>query len=328
MTRTMNPPSRRSAGFTLIELLVVLLILAILTTVAVQSVDGVQEQSSYDATRRIMPEVENAIIGSEGARDYSGGPLVTGFVADMGRLPKAQLLDHDNNALTPPLLQPLELWGNPFATSFAIRDASAANLPAPQAALADNAVKVPCGWRGPYLRLPMGTNVLRDGWGNAFKLLKKNRDWGDLCEPDEEIEMICSLGSDNSVTAVPTDDYREDIYLNLRTDAVGTYPPASASNRSEASFIVTVKKSDGSGPATGTAVELRMFGPNPDTGLVKATSFPAQTSVGDPLEFIIPLSAIGPRVLRAYAAGTPNSAPLQITIHTLTTNIPLIWKGP
>jgi len=317
-------------GFTLVELVVVLFILSLLTFMAVQSVDIIEDQTRYEATPRALADIENAIIGTEHARDESGRPLVTGYIADMGGLPKVRLFDHDNDSLTPPILQPIDLWINPFATGFALRKADALEGGVTTPALEDAEVKVPCGWRGPYLRLPAGSNVLRDGWSNAFQLLKSDRS---ACGNGDDLEIVRSLGSDGTLTGAATGDYRQDLYLNLKTNAFTTppdYPAASASDRTTASFTVTVKKSDGTGPTAGT-IELRLFGPNPANGLVKVEKPAAdQAASGNPLVFVVPSSTIGTRVLRAYSGGTssPGSAPLYVTIHPQTSSITLIWTGP
>ena len=103
----MNKPMRIRAtagGFTLLELVIVLAILAALTTVAVRSLDGVEDQSRYDATRRSLDNIQAAVLGAANERDADGSLLVTGFVADMGRLPYAVGGD--------PTTQLQELWAN------------------------------------------------------------------------------------------------------------------------------------------------------------------------------------------------------------------------
>src|SRR5437763_3727153 len=75
-------------GLTLVELLVVLVILAILTTIAVQSTEKVVEQARYEATQRTLQNIQNAILSPPNQRTPDGSLLITGFVADMGRLPQ------------------------------------------------------------------------------------------------------------------------------------------------------------------------------------------------------------------------------------------------
>ena len=97
-----RPPLRR-AGFTLVEMVVVLLILALLTVAAVQSLSPVADQARYDATSRTLTQLNEAMLGADSLRHYS-------------------------------------------------------------------AIRIPCGWRGPYLRFGIGVADLRDGWSNPFTL--------------------------------------------------------------------------------------------------------------------------------------------------------------
>src|SRR5262245_27810366 len=86
MTRTRCRRTR--TALTLLELVVVLAILAILTAVAVVSLDFQVDQARFDGTQRTLDSVQDAIIGPSNQRAADGSQLVTGFVADMGRLPQ------------------------------------------------------------------------------------------------------------------------------------------------------------------------------------------------------------------------------------------------
>jgi type II secretory pathway pseudopilin PulG len=124
------------------ELVVVLTILAVLTTVAVTTTDSVIDQGRFDATQRTLRNIEDAIVGPAQQTGADGGLAVSGFVADVGRLPLT--LD--------------ELVANP--------NNIAGYGPKPSV---DDAQVVPSfGWRGPYLRLPAGAVLPVDGWGNAI----------------------------------------------------------------------------------------------------------------------------------------------------------------
>src|SRR4051812_35605788 len=94
------PRPRR--GLTLLELLVVLLILAILTMIAVQSTDNLVEPARYDATVRTMQNIQDAMIGPGNQRNPDGTILVTGFVADTGRVPAVidELVNKPDNLAT------------------------------------------------------------------------------------------------------------------------------------------------------------------------------------------------------------------------------------
>ncbi len=154
---------------TLVELLVVLAILALLTTVAVTSSDVVLSQGRHDATTRTLRAIEEAVLGPQSATAQSDEPAA-GFLADLGRLPR--LVDDPKDEG----IGLEELWINRGGmASFGIYPTC------------DGEVAVGCGWRGPYLRLPVGRDNIRDGWGRPFEL---------TVNADEEIVTIRSLGAD------------------------------------------------------------------------------------------------------------------------------------
>jgi prepilin-type N-terminal cleavage/methylation domain-containing protein len=172
----------RRPGLTLLELLIVLVILAIMTTIAVQSTDMLLDQSRYDATRQTLQNIQNAIVGPAGQIQPNGSPQISGFVPDMGRLPNVLADPITGN----PSLR--ELWdGSVFTLA-----QSYANQPVPGGVTLTPTLSItmslPCGWRGPYLRLPGGSNGrLVDGWGNPFDLMTT------LGSP---INAVRSLGAD------------------------------------------------------------------------------------------------------------------------------------
>lgn len=148
------------AGFTLAEMLVVLVILALLAIAAVQSLSPVADQARFDVTTRTLNQLQAAFIGDQGLRQPDGTPLITGFVADVGRLPILQGTASET--------QLLELWDtnpttNALADTFKFGNRHG---PAPY-----DGIYLPCGWRGPYLRFGVGTTAeLFDGWKNSFVL--------------------------------------------------------------------------------------------------------------------------------------------------------------
>ncbi len=115
-------------GLTLVELVVVLLILTVLATVAVQMVEPQVDQARYDATRKTLENIRAAVIGDPDSRAPDGTPLVSGFVADMGRPPLAI-----DELFVQGALPPLDFQSPP----------------------GDPDLKMAAGWNGPYLRLPM-----------------------------------------------------------------------------------------------------------------------------------------------------------------------------
>ena len=121
-------------AFTLVELVVVLAVIAIVAHLLVRELGNYREQRFLDAADKQLDEIRSAVWSI----DSDGVPV--GFLADMGRLPKDLS----------------ELWIKPD-------DAKSYNV----ANIAGKAF-VPSGWRGPYLKLPIGKTELYDPWGNKF----------------------------------------------------------------------------------------------------------------------------------------------------------------
>jgi prepilin-type N-terminal cleavage/methylation domain-containing protein len=172
--RRMNPGSQ--SAFTLIELVVTLLILTMLTTVALRSSSGLQDQARYEQTRERLQMIREAILGDP-RKTVNGQAVVSGFVADMGRLP--------NNIH--------ELLGQGYCnndqtkTTEAACGASWVYLPSYNTfycTVPGNYTSADCttagghwytypgnlgvGWRGPYLQTsqnPNHTDAFTDGWG-------------------------------------------------------------------------------------------------------------------------------------------------------------------
>lgn len=151
-------------GFTLIELVVVLLILALVTHLAVRELGKVQRARLGEAANAQLEAVRAAVWQNR------PGEEPTGFLVDLGRLPQALVRTNEQGRLAGTLR---ELWERPaHLAPFALRPAVASNLvvaAAEKATLSDAAVLVPCGWRGPYLRLPFGRDRLVDAWGNPME---------------------------------------------------------------------------------------------------------------------------------------------------------------
>lgn len=174
------------AGLTLVELVVVMAILVILASIAIRSTEGVLDQSRYEATQSGLRTIEEAILGPIGLRQLDNAPLITGFVADVGRLPVLQGAD--------PRTQLQELWIQGALPTF-----NFCRAPAP-----DDDIRLACGWKGPYLRLGVGEDELFDGWGFPFAL---------TADGINQIQSIRSRGADN-IDGGGT-PYDQDITLSL-----------------------------------------------------------------------------------------------------------------
>lgn len=147
-------------GFTLIELLIVLTILSVLTLVAVQSLGPLAEQAHYETTRTTLDRIEEAVMGPESLRQTDGTPIISGFVADVGRLPMV-------GADPAPGWELQELWNPELAVAFPYQT----RLGPPVFDDLDfSHIRLACGWRGPYLR-PPSADGLRDGWGKPLAYL-------------------------------------------------------------------------------------------------------------------------------------------------------------
>lgn len=151
-------------GFTLIELVVVLMILALVTHLAVRELGKVQ--------RARLGQVANAQLETlrEAVWHRLPGEEPTGFLVDMGRFPHAVSMTNELGREVGTLR---ELWTRPEGVApFALRPAVASNLvvaTSEKNELSDATVIVPCGWRGPYVRLPFGRERLVDAWGNPME---------------------------------------------------------------------------------------------------------------------------------------------------------------
>ena len=148
--------SGRSA-FTLVELTVALVIIAALAHLAVREVSHLRDAKLADVADRQLEELRDSVYCR------APGEQSTGFLADMGRLPRAE--SSERASLD-------ELWKIPAdASPFAVREAVSSNLcvsASEKPLLAGAGVWVPTGWRGPYLRIPVGRNELLDPWGNPI----------------------------------------------------------------------------------------------------------------------------------------------------------------
>ncbi len=286
-------------GLTLLELLVVLSILAVLSTVALTSSSGIADQARYEATQRTLENIRDAVIGPANQRDADGSLLVTGFVADMGRLPLAT-----SEPVTGGNVFTLrELWENVNDVApHAVRPATAANVDDDPEA--DAEVYLATGWRGPYLQLSPGNEVLRDGWA------------AELVTPDGEVTDYPNnlLRTQAGVAITATTQQIGQVHsFGANADALVPENPADTRYDRDLSVIITpaqttatmavtvdVRNPDGT-PATAIGTDqiiVRLFAPDPATGLIAVTREDAAFAPGMlPFNFT---STPGPRVLRAY----------------------------
>lgn len=256
----------RVRAFTMLEMIVVLAILAVLAGVAVRSLEPLNQQARVDATQKTLDEIRSSIVGSQAL----SGDVTTStasFVADVGRLPVS--LD--------------ELFLN------------VNGLPSYQAgALAgdDADVMLPRGWRGPYMRLPIGATTLRDGWGNPFGFELNS---GGLA--------VASLGSD--FTLGGNDAYKQDRgFILPSAGSIDSFYAESISGQVYESVNgAWVAPTAGTGETV--TVDVTFFAPDatipPDADAVSQT-IQTLTAPANRYSFIRP--SIGPRVVKATLTRT------------------------
>jgi prepilin-type N-terminal cleavage/methylation domain-containing protein len=149
----------RNRGFSLIELTVALLIVVLLAGIALRSTNELSFQVRYDQTQERLNRIKEAIVGDP-SRTVNGQPDISGFVADMGRLPDniRELLQtgicSDTTIIRPSLCTSPNMW-----TWSSIQTYST-----------DPITHLGYGWRGPYLTVsnnPDDPYAFTDGWGRG-----------------------------------------------------------------------------------------------------------------------------------------------------------------
>ena len=152
--------------------MVVLVILAIVSTVALQALQPQVESQRFDSASKLLGEIKLASLGPNQKFQTDGTPLISGFVADVGRLPapfaptnQEELNSRESDSTlneSPNVLS--ELWSpnSQLATQFPYQFRSGPTQP-----IDYSSIRIPCGWRGPYLQLAIGANSVKDPWGRA-----------------------------------------------------------------------------------------------------------------------------------------------------------------
>lgn len=155
-------------GLTLFELVLVLFILAIAATIAVQSLQPVADQARFDNTRETLSNIRNSTVEIVSNNDRTRS--VTGFYADIGRLPTS-IAEYTSNVNNLPESQMRPIGFGQDQGIF-LNEPNSSDVPAYQ--VLSNLGFV-CGWRGPYIFSTSDLNEdnipdLVDGWGQAFSL--------------------------------------------------------------------------------------------------------------------------------------------------------------
>jgi type II secretory pathway pseudopilin PulG len=280
---------------TLVELVVVLTILVLLAGTAITATEGLVEQSRYDATERTLTSIEDAVLGSYNAQGPAERTIIAGFVADVGRLPRAGVTPETALA---------ELWIRPDApppagiVEFALQPP--VGDPGP---VGNPALRLPGGWRGPYVRLGLGGTTLLDGWSRPIVALRAD---GTPASPGDPIAGFLSFGADGLEGGT---DYAQDLTVSIER----TVAPVQAA-RHRGAISVRVESNVSSG-----FVVVRVYGPidgDVRTLLDSATLVPAQhvfSAGATEMSVTFENLPVGPRVVRAYASATePRNADAEI----------------
>ena len=245
----------KQEGMTLIELTVVLLILTSLATIALRSTTGLVEQTKWEQTKKRHEEIKKAIIGDP-KLVINDQPDISGFVADMGRLPNniRELLseayckvDYTKDLAGCPT--PVTNWikQNPgyCESDYSKKQASCPSADWNTTGLAAPATSTQLGfgWNGPYLITSLSHAdkfAFADSWGRYLKDASGDPDVSDVNygwnfeEPAKDASgspILDSLGwqsygKDHNVDyTTPSDSYNIDYPPSL----VSGTPPVARS---------------------------------------------------------------------------------------------------
>ncbi len=170
-------------ALTLLELVVVLGILAVLSTVAVRSLEPIADQARYELTQTVLNDLRYAVAGDSNRVHSYEASVPAGFVMNCGILPTSV---EDLSS------KPVALAAYTVQSFDSDRDTV-------------NDVTLASGWNGPYMHLKAGATEVVDGWGNELVL---NESGGDM--------EIVSYGADGDSIA-PEDGYLADLSVNILT---------------------------------------------------------------------------------------------------------------
>jgi len=276
-------------GLTLLELLIVLGLIAVLSSVALQSVAGLFEERRYDANLDQLEELEKATLG-----ESRFAP--SGFAADIGRLPV--VVGTDSAATL------AELWEQGALPAYAIATAPG-----------DPEVNLGAGWRGPYLNLGITRTSLYDGFGFTFLLYQADGNLAD--DPGETIAIIQSTGADNAAGGA---DFDTDQQLIFQADAGAVMAGLSPAETNRWQTELTVQVAPESGqiePTDGSTLYLRVYGPDGNGQLATLQQLEYTVAASTPSHtFVVPALPLGPKVFRAYQTSTApadNETPITAT---------------
>lgn len=309
---------RRNAserGLTLVEMIAVLFILALVAGMAITSTEGLVDRSRYDASSRQMAELRGAIVGTPGNRSSDGSAVVSGFVADVGRLPKifldpnpALLPDADFSKRGPRLLR--ELWEQGSLPTYTVSTVQ------PSAGDDYGDLRVGAGWRGPYIQPQSASGGILDGWGLFLRIYAPSSVPSSTYDPTlldgQDVGALRSWGANRSYdSASDTFDVDQELVIHRTAGS-----PIRSDHLGNLSVNVNVEC-----PSSGTFyVVLRLYGP--DSNGMAASIYPfvaspslsyatipvSSTNARTSIPILLENCTVGPRVLCAYRSNqTPTT---------------------
>jgi prepilin-type N-terminal cleavage/methylation domain-containing protein len=196
-------------GFTLIEMTVVLLLITLLASVAIRETNSLSFQVRYEQTQERLERIREAILGNP-RQIINGQQAISGFVADMGRLPNNlhELLEREFcSDRKHPTKTACENAGKIWNIQTDWQPHSTSGLW--------------YGWRGPYLNISgsaLDNTAFVDGWGNSTTdSMNHNYGWELLQNvPAVSDQTVFSYGKDQKPSGNCSDsDYNGDCSVQI-----------------------------------------------------------------------------------------------------------------
>jgi len=172
---------RTQGGFTLVELLVVMLVLVALSSITLDFTKDFAFQGRYEVTKDRYDKIKRAIIGRPDVL-INGQPDISGFVADMGRLPEnmrelTQAFYCLDGTTVTNIRRPSLCTGSKthqYSSTPCVNPSYITELTCGTGSSTWLGQKVNSGftydWNGPYLNIKKAsseTTAFLDGWGNT-----------------------------------------------------------------------------------------------------------------------------------------------------------------
>ncbi len=318
----------KTRGFTLLEMMVVVAILVAIAGMVLPNMVTQFEYAGKDISESGIKDIRSGTFGQNLSavttlQDSNHQPMILGFVADAGRLPIARgsvLTNADSShvglAGTSSPAQLRELWEHPNNATHPLslntmRPYGFYKLPA---GLGHEDVKLPCGWRGPYISSALKT-VSRHFTASHFNL---DALAVYVCAANgEDISAIKSFGPDGPLV---TPDLSNPV--NVFDNVIDLEGSAYKSK-----VTVKVLYEDGTVPDPLDSISVVLFVPNADStdsdasvGLkIATTSLKPSTT-----NFFEGEISIGPRAVRGvngakngtlvYFTALPTATTVTVTV--------------